>query len=355
VAEVLQERGHQCQLLISRKQVDSALVAKYEHLDFVKSPGRAFSGGLFQRLAFLGSLVSGFLASRRLLRAEQPDLVLLFGGFLSLGLGLAARLRGIPVALHEANNRPGRAVRLIKHLSTRIYLPDGLRLSGVPLERIRYLGYPVRRDIKHALKADAWRRLGIEVPHKLLVVIGGSQGASALNAWVVHNFERLAAAGISLYCVTGLGNSAVSTIRQASADGVEVTATFVPFSSEMGDVISAADLVVSRAGAGSIAEIIRCRAPAILVPYPYACDDHQQANAQVHEQRGAGIVLAQDRLDELTGEVIELIFNDWLLAKFKSNLALLDRFEASDRIASDLIALCEADRIAKAEQLEPVT
>ena len=355
VAEVLQERGHTCLLLISHKQVDSALVEKYSHLDFIKTPGRAFSGGVFQRLAFLGSLVSGFFASRRMLREQEPDLVLLFGGFLSLGLGLAAQIKSIPVALHEANCNPGKAVRLIKHLSARIYLPDGVRLQGVPPERIRYFGYPVRKEIKHALKADAWKRLNIQVPNKLLVVIGGSQGATALNEWVNHSFGLLAKAGISIYCVTGLGNSSASTIHEIGKGGVDTTATLVPFSNKMGDVISAADLVVSRAGAGSIAEIVRCRAPAILIPYPHAADDHQHANAIAHEQHGAGILLPQDRLNELTAEVIDLMLNDWLLAKFKSNLERLDRFESSERIADDLLALCLAQNIANAEKMEPVT
>ncbi|WPJ94892.1 UDP-N-acetylglucosamine--N-acetylmuramyl-(pentapeptide) pyrophosphoryl-undecaprenol N-acetylglucosamine transferase [Coraliomargarita algicola] len=355
VAEVLQERGHECLLLISHKQVDSALVEKYSHLDFIKTPGRAFSGGLVQRLAFLASLVSSFFASRRMLRERDPDLVLLFGGFLSLGLGLAAQIKGIPVALHEANCQPGKAVRLIKHLSTRVYLPDGVRLRGVPPECIRYFGYPVRKEIKHALKADAWKRLKIKVPNKLLVILGGSQGATALNHWVTHNFEKLAKAGISVYCVTGLGNSSASTIHEIGKGGVDVTATLVPFSGQMGDVISAADLVVSRAGAGSIAEIIRCRAPSILIPYPYAADNHQHANALAHEQHGAGVLLPQDQLNDLTAEVIELMFNDWLLGKFKSNLERLDRFESSERIADDLIALCDARSIANAQKLERVT
>lgn len=355
VAEVLQDLGHECLLLISKKQVDSVLVEKYSHLNFVRTPGRAFTGGVVQRFAFLASLVSGFFASRRMLREQEPDLVLLFGGFLSLGLGLAAQIKGIPVALHEANCQPGRAVRLIKHLSTRIYLPDGVRLRGVAPECIRYFGYPVRKEIKHSLKADAWKRLKISVPNKLLVIIGGSQGATALNDWVTHNFGTLAKAGISVYCVTGLGNSTASTIHEIGKGGVDISATLVPFSGQMGDVISAADLVVSRAGAGSIAEIIRCRAPSILVPYPYAADDHQQANALAHEQHGAGVLLPQSQLDELTAEVIDLIFNDWLLAKFKSNLERLDRFESSDRIAADLLALCDARRIANAEKLKPVT
>ena len=100
VAEVLQERGHKCLLLISKKQVDSALVEKYGHLDFVKTPGRAFAGGFMARLAFLLSLISGVMTSRKLLKKEDPDLVLLFGGFVSLVLGLASKTLRISVVHH---------------------------------------------------------------------------------------------------------------------------------------------------------------------------------------------------------------------------------------------------------------
>jgi len=349
VAEVLQERKHECLLLISEKQVDSRLVEKYAHLNFLTAPGRAFAGGPVQRLKFLGSLFSSFLFGRKLLREEAPELVLLFGGYLSLGLGLAARRAGVPVAMHEANCVPGRSTRLLKRIARRVYLPDGVRLRGVPPGIIRYYGYPVRAEIKHILKADAARKLKIKVASKLLVIIGGSQGAKSLNDWVVQNFQQLARKGISVYCVTGIGNSSSGTIHEIGHDGSDVSATMVPFSDQMGDVISAADLVISRAGAGSIAEIIRCRAPAILIPYPYAADDHQHANARMHEQHGAGMVLEHDRLSELTDEVNELIFNDSLLAKFKLNMERLDEFNSSERIAADLEALCEEYALTKAQ------
>ena len=106
VAEMLKERGNKCLLLISQKQVDSALIKKYEDLDFVKMSGRAFTGGMVERFRFFFDLLSSFMVSWRLLRQQAPDLVLLFGGFLSLGLGLAAKARGIPIALHEANSHP---------------------------------------------------------------------------------------------------------------------------------------------------------------------------------------------------------------------------------------------------------
>ena len=342
VAEILQERGHDCLLLISEKQVDSALVQKYGHLSFRKMPGRAFTGGLVARSAFFVLLLSGIRHARKLIREESPDLILLFGGFLSVALGLVGRLSKVPVVLHEANAVPGRAVRLMKHLANRIYLPDGLRLKGIEPARIRYFGYPVRREIKHILKADARKKLGIDVPQKLLVVIGGSQGAQALNDWVVQHFGQMAERGISVYCVTGMAKSTGGSVHESTGSGFDCSATMVPFSDRMGEVISAADLVISRAGAGSIAEIIRCRAPSILIPYPYAADDHQWGNARRLEQHGAGLVISQNKLGQLWAEVEELMFNDWLLAKFKSNLERLDRFESSERIATDLEELCEA-------------
>jgi len=337
LAETLQARGHECTLLISRKQVDSMLIKKYTHLNFHKTLGQGFSGGLLRKALFFWNLLVGCLQSYRLLRKNRADFVILFGGFLSVGLGLAARFAGVPIALHEANCCPGKAVRLLKHLAVRIYLPEGVLLKSVSMKKIRYFGYPVRQEIKHRLKADVWERLGISVKNKLLVIIGGSQGASSLNSWVVENLESLRAMELSVYCVTGLGKMPEDFTKSVDADD---SVKFVSFSDQMGDVLSAADLIISRAGAGSIAEIIRCRAPAILIPYPYAADDHQAANARLHEQQGACVVLKDEDLDKLLGEVEALIFNDWMLSKFKSNMTLLDQFDPAERISDDIEFLC---------------
>ena len=140
----------------------------------------------------------------------------------------------------------------------------------------------------------------------------------------------------------------------ASAQDGASSVSFVPFSDEMGDVLSAADLVITRAGAGSIAEIIHCRAPSILIPYPYAADAHQQANALMHERHGAGLVLEQDDLDQLFNEVQGLIFNDWLLAKFKSNLERLDRFDSGARIGKDIELLCLNGALRNTDQIAAI-
>src|SRR5207302_4658058 len=126
------------------------------------------------------------------------------------------------------------------------------------------------------------------------------------------------------------------TIELKTKNGAPVRAVFVPFSDRMAELLSAADLVVSRAGAGTLAELIRCETPAILVPYPQAADDHQRANAAFFERQGGGIVVEQERLGQLHAEVLDVIFNDWLLRKFRGNLARMDRANSLDVMLRDL-------------------
>ena len=342
IAELLHADGHDCVLLASEKEIDSVLLKKYRHLKFYRIPGRAFSGGIKAKMVSAYSLISSYRVASRLLREQKGDLVLLFGGFLSVGLGFAAQDACLPIALHESNCIPGRATRLLRHFATRVYLPDDVELAGVSPFKRRYYGYPIRKEMHHVLKAKAYEHLQIEVQNKLLVVIGGSQGAEALNQWVVENFEELAEAGISVYCVTGLDRKvSEKVLRHENRNREIIEATFIQFSSQMGNVLSAADLVVSRAGAGSIAEIIRCRAPSILIPYPYAAAGHQHANALAHEKQGAGKVLLEENLDRLAAEVKELLFNDRLLNKFKSNMERLDCLDSGQLIARDLEKICQ--------------
>lgn len=340
IAETLEGRGHRCTLLISEKQIDSILIKKYPHLDFHQTPGQGFSGGPLKRVLFFWKLFTGCVASYRLLRGKKADAVILFGGFLSVGLGLAARFAGVPIVLHEANGFPGKAVRLLKNLAKRIYLPEGVLLKSVSNEKIKYLGYPVRNDIKQIPKAEARKRIGISVQNKLLVIIGGSQGASSLNQWTIDNLKALQAQDIAVYCLTGPGKTLEDFVKIKQTDDAEDSVKFVSFSDQMGDVLSAADLVISRAGAGSIAEIIRCRVPSILVPYPYAADNHQAINARLHEQHDTCVVVEEKDMDELFSKVEKLIFDDGLLSKFKSNLKRMDTFDPAERIADDIESLC---------------
>jgi UDP-N-acetylglucosamine--N-acetylmuramyl-(pentapeptide) pyrophosphoryl-undecaprenol N-acetylglucosamine transferase len=348
LAEGLVARGHTCWLAISHKKVDARIVQKYPHLAFIKVPGSPFTLHPAGFVRFVAGHVKGLLRSNRLLKRLQPDLVIGFGGFGSAGITAASFLRKVPFALHESNRVPGRAVRLLSRLGPlRVYLPTGVRLNTLSPDTIRFYGCPVRKEIQRQAMPKARAALGIDEKAKLLVLLGGSQGATVLNEWAAENFESLAREGISLYCVTGMDKGEARVLESPTRDGGVAHAWFVPFTDQVSEVLSSADLVVSRAGAGTIAELIRCRTPAILIPYPFAADNHQQANAAFFEQQGGGVVVGQDFMGDLSKEVLAVIFNDWLLQKFRSNLQRMDRDDSLQLIMDDLEELCRNAREGK--------
>jgi len=170
----------------------------------------------------------------------------------------------------------------------------------------------------------------------VLAILGGSQGAAALNDWARRELPVLAAEGIQLFCVTGLDKDISETLELRARSGAPMRAIFAPFCDRMAALLSAADLVVSRAGAGTLAELGRCATPAILVPFPHAADDHQRANASYFAQQGGGVVIDQAFLATLRAEVRDLIFNDRQLDKFRANLQRMESANPLDTMLDDL-------------------
>ena len=336
LAEGLIARGHQATLLISMKKVDARLIEKYPGLRFERMPGSGFSWQPVRMARFALSQIAALRFCMALVKSERPAAVVGFGGFTSAPAALAGRIRGIPVALHEANRVPGLAIRVLGRLADRLYLPLGIRVSGVRSAVTRHAGLPVRREIVRMPTETARESLGLDQEQKVVVILGGSQGASALNAWARSKLEALALESIQVYCITGLGKGDQETIIHKSLAGHPVSSVLVPFCDKVAELLSSADLVVSRAGAGTIAELIRCEVPAILVPYPHAASDHQRANASFFERQGGGLVLEESALGELLDEVVELAGNDWLLHQFRANLRRMDRSNSLELMLADL-------------------
>ncbi len=341
LAEALLARGHEATLFISRKKVDTRLIEKYAHLAAWRVPGAPFATRPDRLARFVLKQSQGFAFSYRFLRQVQPDAVVGFGGFTNAGVVLAARWLRIPVALHEANRIPGRAIRVLSRVARRLYLPPGVRLPGRLGLMVRHTGLPVRNDVTRLPCAAARQQLGLDPAQHLLVVIGGSQGSGRLNQWVEDNLDVLANEGIQVWCVTGLGKGTHGLRELRAKSGATVRACFEPFSDRVGVLLSAADLVVSRAGAGTIAELIRCETPAILIPYPDAADNHQWANARYFEQQGGGLVIDETALSLLRQEVLDIVFNDWLLNKFAENLHRMSQENCIDTIVHDLEELAQ--------------
>ncbi len=257
------------------------------------------AGGLQGRgLRKLCQLLRLLLASRdvrRLIRRERIQLVFSTGGYIAAPVILAARSCGVPVVLHESNGVPGRVTRLLGRLCTRVAvgLPEAQRrLPGChPL----LTGTPVRRAFLEPAALPAWVPPG-EGP--LLLVMGGSQGAVGLNRMLRPLLPALLEAGVRVVHLSGSSDPEAGHVQHPLY-------LERPFSEEMPGLLQQADLVISRAGAGSLAELAVSGAPAILVPFPQAADRHQDANAAAAAALGAAVIVWQHPPDHpALGEAI---------------------------------------------------
>jgi len=338
LAQSLEEKGYPTWLFTSQKEVDSRLASKYSKMSFIAMPGAPLIKSTRGILRFGKGFLHSFVRARRFYQKVGADLLVGFGGFSTFGPAVAARSLRIPIFVHEANRSAGRAIRFLAGRADRLYLPEGMRMDGISTDKTINIGYPLRQDFRRIPMERARKILGLSMSEKLLVVLGGSQGASSLNDWVKQNLHSLAEDGISVYCLTGLNKESSGTVQLEGIGGQVLTSRFVPFTDDMNIVLSAANLVVSRAGAGAIAEIIRCRVPSILVPYPYAADNHQQMNAAYLEAKGGTIVCPESKLfTSLLSEVREVMFNEEFRAILRRNLFALDSGDVALKMAWDIV------------------
>ncbi|HUG10094.1 MAG TPA: UDP-N-acetylglucosamine--N-acetylmuramyl-(pentapeptide) pyrophosphoryl-undecaprenol N-acetylglucosamine transferase, partial [Opitutaceae bacterium] len=289
LAEGLVARSYTVQLLVSRKTIDSKILEKYKGLDAVAVPAAPFTLSPAGFCRFAWQQASGLWFCIGLVRRTRPNAIIGFGGFTTMGIMLAGLLLRVPLIMHEANRVPGRATREFGPFARRVWVPEGVDLPMVRPARVRECGLPVRAEFRRKQKAAAMAELGFVPATRTLVVLGGSQGASALNDWAAGAVKPLAAAGAQIICVTGPGktNDRIVTVLSAN-NGSTIHSYRMPFCDRMAELLSCADLVVTRAGAGTIAELARIGVPSILVPYPQAADNHQIANARFVEQQGGG-------------------------------------------------------------------
>ncbi len=335
LAEELESRGWQCELLISQKQVDALLIKRYSRFEYASIPGSGFNRSPLGFARFLRDLVGGIRQCSRIIRLRRPDVVISFGGFLSASALIAGKRHRLPVALHEANRIPGKVTRLASRFADRVYLPEGVAIRAA-ISKSKSVGMPLRSEIVRMPRADAKDELGLDSKRPLLVVIGGSQGARSLNLWFEREREGLARRSIQTICVSGDRSADERRWTYVSSEGVSIEARAIGFCDRMALLLSAANLTVSRSGAGSIAEILRCRVPSILVPYPYAADNHQWYNAKQLSDRGAARLWMGEEIDSLTDIVLEMIGDERRLQTIENHMGELDTVDARVALADDL-------------------
>lgn len=270
------------------------------------------------------------------LRRRRPAAVLGMGGFVSGPGGIAAWLTRRPLVIHEQNAVAGTTNRLLAHFARRVF--EAFPGSFPPSVRARCIGNPVRRTIA-GLPPPAARNGADTAPARLLV-LGGSQGARALNECVPAALARLPA---TLRPAVRHQTGSTHQTARAAYTAAGVDATLEPFIDDMAAAYGWADLVIARAGALTIAELAAAGVGAILVPYPYAVDDHQTKNAAHFAVAGAGFVITEQDLsaERLAAELEALLTERARLAQMSSRARSLARPDAARELADACIELAE--------------
>jgi UDP-N-acetylglucosamine--N-acetylmuramyl-(pentapeptide) pyrophosphoryl-undecaprenol N-acetylglucosamine transferase len=305
-------------------------------LDFVGLPAHGFDRARpITALTAALSVTASAIRALRVLHGFRPDVVVGFGAFVSVPVGLAAWLLRIPLVIHEQNSVPGLANRFLSRLAVAACITYRESASRFARTRSVLTGNPVRREVLDADAARGRRSLGVAENDVVLLVFGGSRGARHLNQAVLAASDRLLEiADISVVHVAGPLEA--QAVQEGVPDNARRRWQVHPYLDDMGDVLAASDLVIARAGATSIAEITVLGKPAVLVPYPYATDDHQTMNAASLLSAGAAVLVKDEELDDdaFTSTVTGLLRDPDRRASMAGASAALGHRDAASAVAA---------------------
>lgn len=336
VGEVLAARGHPVTLLISEKKIDTLAASGHPGLRFEKMPFLAMPRPWSPKmLGFLLGLWRGIRASRKFIQENQVGLVLGMGGFTSFAPLYAGRKEKIPTLIHESNAIPGKANRLnARYASTILCGLEACKSAFAQHPDVRVTGTPVRSSMKTSSKEDPHAFFKLDSTKKTLLVMGGSQGARGINRIVGMALDNFEAMGIQILHIAG--PSDYEEVRDIYARHPMLPQHVAAFCHRMDLAWRVADLAIARSGASTLAEITLFGVPSLLVPYPYAAEDHQSRNAEVYTKAGASLLLPESSLnaDILTDAVRGILFDKRRadsMHRAASNLAVRD---AASKIAN---------------------
>ncbi len=330
--------GYEIEWLGVPDRLESKLVPKEYPLHLIRVGG--FQGKLgVGTLKTMAGLVKGIFQVRKLLQQGGFDAVFSTGGYISAPAILAGYSLGLPVFLHESNAIPGKVTRWLSPFCTKVAV--GFVATSKYLTRAQtiYLGTPCREQFLTPQPLD----LPIPADSPLIVVVGGSQGAVALNQTISECVDAWLAAGATIVHIVGGANAPTQEIEDPRY-------IVLPFYENMAGLFQRADLAISRAGAATLNELMITRTPSILIPYPYAAEDHQYYNANVLAAADGALLFRQENLTAqfLAAEVLKLLQNPQRLKTMASNMSSLGVINSADLLADTIGQEIAARSLAKA-------
>ena len=307
-------------------RLETQLVPEQYKLNTIGVEGFQKGFGISSLLT-LSKLVGSILQVRKILKQGKFEGVFTTGGYISGPAVIAARSLGLPVILHESNALPGKVTRFFGPWCNAVAVGFEAAAKYLPKNKTIYTSTPVRRAF---LEPGIETSLDLEIPQDVpvIVVFGGSQGAVSVNRLVRESAPAWFEAGAYVVHLTGNQDTEADSLKHSQYISM-------PFYDNMAGLLQRANLAISRSGAGSVTELAVCGVPAILIPYPYAAEDHQTYNAQVYTKAGAGILFQQKELtaEKLQNQVLELLQSSEELQKMSEKAKTVAVPESAEKLA----------------------
>jgi len=291
---------------------------------------------LIKNISLPFKLVKSFLQVRTIVKNFRPDAAIGVGGYSSFPVLRLTQAKRIPTFIHESNSFAGRSNILLGKKATKVFVAtDGME-KFFPAGKIIITGNPVRANISQSaiIRNEATRFFSLDENKKTVFVVGGSLGARSINEAIDKHLDELLAANLQLIWQTGKPYATKAKERTIGRASVWVN----EFIEQIEYAYAAADIVISRAGAMVIAELCIVKKPVLFVPYPFAAEDHQTANAQnLVKKNAAMMVKDSEALDKVVPMIVELAKDENKQNELKKNIGRLAIIDADRRIAEEII------------------
>lgn len=349
IAKALQEKGAEVLFVGTERGLEARIVPREGfEIEYIAVAG--FPRRLSWRLVrALGTAFRGFLQAREIVRRFAPDVCVGTGGYIAGPVVLAAALQGKPTVIQEQNAHPGLTNRILARFVDKVALGYEAAMEGFSApDKLVVTGNPIRPEIVEISREEGARRMGLAGERLRILIFGASQGAASINRVVVAGVDRLQRLGAEILLVTGEKGyeQVVEALREggkpveALPEGVRVgNLRLLPYVYDMPAALASCDLVVGRAGALSIAEITARGLPAVLIPFPYAAENHQEKNARVLEAAGAArVILDRELTPDRLAEVLSELLSD---VGLRQRMAAASRRLGRPGAVWDLVALIE--------------
>ncbi len=292
-----------------------------------------------QNLLFPVKLIVSLAQSASILKKFRPDVVVSCGGFAAGPIGWVAAKMGIPVVIQEQNSYPGVTNRMLAKKAAAIFTAFKAADEFLPSDKITLTGNPVRSGLGVKDKKQALEHFGFTEEKPVLLVLGGSGGALALNNAMENSIDQLHD-GLGVQIIWQCGNKYYEQLSSRIDESEYSELRLLGYIDNMPAAYGAADLVLTRAGAGTCSELMLIGKPSILVPSPNVAGDHQTKNAKSMVQNGASVLIPETELEESLAEKInQLIFDETALRSMSEAALSMAKPDAAKQIAKSLFEI----------------